>query len=613
MDWQLARLIPAVLLACAPLACGNGDDVGAAPPSKVPEAAAPPAPLDCANDGGDWPMYGQNVCNTRGGDSTDPITTSTVSKLTVKWTFKAAGDISATPAVVDGQVYVPDFGGNLNRLDAETGTLVWSKNVGDILMEKSDVDAGRYQALLTSYLAPLSRATPLVFGSNVIFGMGTAGFSATMAAVDRDTAALQWKTPLETHEAALITSSPAINDGILYIGVSSGEEIATQIPGYPCCSFRGSVVALDATTGALKWKTPMIEDSVYYKADGKTLSGYAGAAVWSGTPTVDRNRGLLYVTTGNGYSAPAGAPSTPPAGVHVESIVALALDTGAIKWSSRMIPPGGSVWTLANTKSGPDYDFGCGANLYQTTINGALTDVIGAGQKSGVYWALDADNGNVLWNTQVGPGGHLGGIHWSTAVDSHGVYVGVNDESGTAYTMGGSGPQAGKPTSVGSWAALDPTGGGGDAGMSDHGKILWQITNPSMTAPLGGGSVNGPPTIINGVLLVGSMDSMGMMYAFDAATGNMLWQFASGAPVYSGPAVVNGVVYWGAGYPSSRLGLGNATPGPVQLYAFDIGNGSMPPLDGSAPTSEAGTSDAGDAGAPSDAPSDATPADALPE
>jgi len=67
---------------------------------------------------------------------------------------------------------------------------------------------------------------------------------------------------------------------------------------------RGSVVALDAATGNIKWKTYMIEDSVYFQSDGKTPSGYAGVAVWSGTPTVDRKRGLLYVTTGNNYSVP---------------------------------------------------------------------------------------------------------------------------------------------------------------------------------------------------------------------------------------------------------------------------------------------------------------------
>ena len=565
MDWHKAPALPALLIACLPLACGNGDDTAS------PAAAAPPAPLNCANDGGDWPMYGQNVCNTRGGTSTaEPITTSTVSKLKVKWTFKAGGDISATPAVVDGQLYVPDWGGNLNRLDADTGAMVWSKNVGSLIMETSDVDAGQYMSFLTQYVAPISRATPAVFGNNVIFGMGAPGFSATVAAVDKDTAALAWKTALDTNEASLITSSPAIDNGILYIGVSSGEEIATQIPGYPCCSFRGSVAALDAATGAIKWKTPMIEDSVYYKSDGKTLAGYAGVAVWSGTPTIDRNRRLLYVTTGNNYLIPKNAPNPLPAGDHVESIVALNLDTGAIKWAARMVPAGGSVWTDANNKE-PDADFGCGANLFQTTINGTLRDVVGAGQKSGIYWAVDADTGAVLWNTQVGPSGHLGGIHWSTATDSKAIYLGVNDESGTSYTMGGSGPQAGKKTSVGSWAALDLAGAPGDAGVSNHGKILWQIANPSMTAPLQGGSVNGPPAIINGVMFVGSMDAMGMMYALDSATGNILWSFASGASVYSGAAVVNGVVYWGVGYPSSRLGLGTSST-TTNLYAFNLGN-----------------------------------------
>ncbi len=567
MDWHKARALPALLLACAPLACGNGDDSSAAP-AVMPEAAAP---LSCSSDAGDWPMYGLDICNTRAITSTaEPITTANVSKLKVKWTFKAAGDISATPAVVDGQLYVPDWGGNLNRIDANTGAMVWSKNVGDLIMQTSDVDAGQYQALLTSYLTPLSRATPLVYGSTVIFGMGAPGFSATMAAVDRDTAALKWKTPLEPHEASLITSSPAIEGGILYIGVSSGEEIATQIPGYACCTFRGSVAALDAATGKLKWQTYMIEDSVFYKADGKTLSGYAGAAVWSGTPTVDRNRHLLYVTTGNNYAIPSGAPNPLPAGDHCESILALDLETGAIKWSTRMVPPGGSVWTVANGKE-PDYDFGGGVNLYQTTINGVARDVVGAGQKSGIYWALDPDTGGILWNTQVGPGGHLGGIHWSTATDSHAVYLGVNDESGTSYTMGGSGPQAGKKTSVGSWAALDLAGAPGDAGLSNHGKILWQIANPSMTAPLNGGSVNGPPTIVNGVMFVGSMDAMGMMYALDTATGKVLWSFASGATVYSGAAVVNGVVYWGVGYPASRLRLGTSST-TTNLYAFDLGN-----------------------------------------
>ena len=196
-----------------------------------------------------------------------------------------------------------------------------------------------------------------------------------------------------------------------------------------------------------------------------------------------------------------------------------------------------------------------------------------SGRRAASTGRVNPDTGAVLWKTQVGPGGHLGGIHWGTAVDSHAVYVGVNDELGMPYTMGGppDAGQAGVKTSVGSWAALDPAGAPGVApGPSNKGKILWQVANPAMSAPFMGGSVNGPLAVVNGVIFAGSMDAMGMMYALDAATGAVKWQFQSGASVYSGPAIVNGVVYWGVGYPSSRLGLGSS--GPTQLYAFDLGN-----------------------------------------
>ncbi len=247
----------------------------------------------------------------------------------------------------------------------------------------------------------------------------------------------------------------------------------------------------------------------------------------------------------------------PPAGDHVESIVALDLKTGAIKWSSRMVGNAGDVWSYV-TLSGPDYDFGSGANLFQVTFDGGVQDVVGAGQKSGAYWAVDADTGKVLWKNQVGPGGHLGGIHWGTAVDNDHVYVGVNNDTGTAYKMGGKGAQAGKRTSVGSWAALDRT----------TGTTVWQIANPSMSAPLNGASVNGPLAVVNGVVFVGSMDAKGTMYALDGATGEVLWSFESGATVYGGATIVDGVVYWGAGYPTFRLAFG--TSGPTQLYAFEL-------------------------------------------
>jgi polyvinyl alcohol dehydrogenase (cytochrome) len=515
---------------------------------------------------GNWSTFGQNICNTRSVSASGNLNKQTVSKLGVKWTFKAAGDISATPAVLGNDVYVPDWGGMLTDINAQTGKAVWSVSIG-ALIGASDGGAGPNDAP-----APIvSRDTPLVMGNTLIFGVnrgaiiGAPAQLAIVAAVNRFTGALLWQTVVDGHPTAHITSSPVLNNGTIYVGVASDEEFFSALPviaqvPYPCCSFRGSVVALNASTGQVLWKTYTIEDSAYFEADGKTLSGFAGAAVWS-APTIDVNRGSLYVTTGNNYSEPAGGGAL-PSGDHIESILSLDLGTGAIKWTQRMSE--GDVWNLLTflvngpASGGPDWDFGTSASLYQASINGVPQDVVGAGQKSGMYWALNPDTGSVRWTTTVGPGGHLGGIHWGTAADAKHIYVGVNDELGTPYTLGGTGSQAGQSVTVGSWAALDPSSG----------EIQWQVADPAMSVPLNKTSVNGPVSAVNGVMFGGSMDSNGTMFAFDGDTGNVLWSFQSGATVYGGPAIAAGVVYWGNGYPNAqRLLFG--TPGGT-LYAFQV-------------------------------------------
>jgi polyvinyl alcohol dehydrogenase (cytochrome) len=515
----------------------------------------PPVPLDCSDDSPDWPMYGQNVCNTHAPRSGGGMSIASAAKLAVKWTYAAAGDISATPAVVAGGVYVPDWGGNLSRLDAATGNVVWSKAVGDLA---TFVDSNQMPVA-----GLISRTTPIVTGGNVIVGtqrnapviVTDPRPNAFMIAVDQNTAALKWKTPLhEGNNAAVITGSPVLDGGRIYVGVSSLEEAFLLLPSYSCCSFRGSVAALDAATGNLLWQTHTIEDAIFYQADGKTHSGYAGAAVWSSTPVVDRKRKSLYVTTGNNYAVPKGVTSVDPKN-HMDSVMALDLDTGAIKWARSIVDL--DVWTFADM-NGPDADFGCGANLFTATIGGKPRDLVGAGQKSGVYTALDADTGAIVWQTNVGPGGHLGGIHWGTAVDGQRIYVGVNNENSISFTLGGKGAHAGESITVGAWAALDPA----------TGAILWQVANPASPTVANGANVNGPVTVVGGVVFVGSMDPAGTMYALDASSGNVLWSFQAGGTVYGGPAVVGGVVYWGAGYGSSRLGFG--TPA-KKLYAFSAG------------------------------------------
>ncbi len=562
--WPLFPLSALLFLGAA---CGSRSETVPEQPGTAAQElnASKVGPLDCSGADDDWPMFGQNVCNTRSNPTNgDGLRPATASKLAVKWAFKAAGDISATPAIVGNDVFVPDWAGMLYKINARTGQAVWSVNIGALLgLTAADAGAGPNDA--PANIA--SRDTPIVTDDSVIFGVGRGGNGlgplplAIVAAVDRHTGALKWQTLVDSHPTAVITSSPMLDHGKVYIGVSSAEEFFAALPviagvPYTCCSFRGSVVALDAKSGNLDWKTYTIDDSAYFQGDGVTPSGYAGAAVWS-TPAIDRARGSLYVTTGNNYSAPVGAASL-PAGDHIESILSLDLKTGAIKWAQQMTM--GDVFTVLNVfegGGGPDYDFGAGANLFHTKIHGVGHDVVGAGQKSGMYWAVDADTGSVLWNQAVGPGGSLGGIHWGTASDDKRVYVDVNDQAGSSYVLGGSGPTSGQSVTTGSWAALDLA----------TGSIEWQVADPALATPVNGVTLNGPVSTANGVLFGGSMDDQGTMFALDGSTGAVLWSFPSGGSVYGGPAIAGGVVYWGNGYPVSRLTFG--TPGGT-LYAFQV-------------------------------------------
>ena len=552
----------------------------------MPSVAQP----DCTPASTDWPMFGQNVCNTAQAPGC-ALTRDSVSKLAVKWQYGktkvpqgvTAGDVSATPAVVGGKVYFPDWGGNITCLDAATGNPVWSKSVADLLT------AGGKPGALGGWA---SRDTPLVTGGLVIFGtvrdppevILNPGPGSYLVAIDQNTAAVKWITLLDNHLASVVSGSPVLDGTTMYVGVSSQEEYGGLAKAfginYTCCSFRGSVVAVDVTTGNLIWRQHTITDDLYYWDGGMPEAaadaappptpGYAGVAVWSSTPVIDRKRHQLIVTTGDNYSQPAGTVGVVQ-GNWVDAVVALDLMTGNVNWATQL-PNGGKAMSddfATGVSNGPDSDFGAGANLFTAMIGGAPKDLVGAGQKSGYYFALDAEKGNVIWQQNVGPGGGLGGIHWGTATDGIHIYVGNNNGKGASVPLLGSGPGAGTMMTTGTWAALDPASG----------NVIWQIADPALSTPLSGGSVNGPVAVVNGIMFGGSMDMNGTMFALNTDTGDVLWQFQSGGTVYGGPAIVDGVVYWGTGYPEKAstgqvvakrpLGFGISST-QAQLYAFAI-------------------------------------------
>jgi PQQ-like domain len=246
--------------------------------------------------------------------------------------------------------------------------------------------------------------------------------------------------------------------------------------------------------------------------------------------------------TGNNYSVPAGictAPgqtgcTQPAADDYLDSILALRLGDGTVAWVDHTLDT--HLWTLPQP-SGPDFDFGAGPNLFtiRDPVTGRTRQLLGIGQKSGVYWAVDPATGKVAWQTVVGPAGNggTGGIEYGTATDGRRIYAAEGDTARIPYTLGGSGPYAGQVVTGGSWAALDPA----------TGKILWQTPDPH------GDFDTSFVTVANGVMYAGSLASASTnMYALDAATGTILWSFASGGSVTGGASIADGSVYWGSGY-----------------------------------------------------------------
>ncbi len=477
-----------------------------------------------------WPMAGENAHDTRSASHEHLLGPANISGLRPRWVLDTNGNVSATPTVVGGVVYVPDFGGKLWAVDAATGRVKWKTNIGEYSGIRSDV----------------SRTSPAYWNGTLVIGEGVQTVNnpsgAFILGVRAHNGQPLWRTKVSSDPAAIITSSPVVDEGIVYVGVSSRDEALKSTP-----TFRGSVVALDATTGKLLWKTYMVPP------------GYTGGAVWGSTPVVDRDLGLVYVTTGNNYSVPSGvcrAPGrsdcTPPATAdHIDSFVALNLKSGNIVWATRTLPA--DMSTNYDHADGPDYDFGAGPNLFTTSINGQPTTLLGAGAKSGIYWALDPKTGSVVWHTKVGPGSLLGGMEWGCAADGKRIYVSIGNLDHVPVTV--KSHDQGETTAKGGfWAAIDAASG----------NVLWRTADPQQAL------VTGALSVANGVVFAGSLAGTGPnMYALNAATGDIEWKFASGGAVASGAAIVDGIAYWGTGYHTKVLGLpydGESN----KLYAFTI-------------------------------------------
>jgi polyvinyl alcohol dehydrogenase (cytochrome) len=331
------------------------------------------------------------------------------------------------------------------------------------------------------------------------------------------------------------------------VPVASSQETRSGNPDYPCCTFRGSLVAQRVRDGKQKTYTIPETAETGKNAAGNPKCGPSGASIWS-VPTLDPKRNLIYVTTGDNFSSPATLTS--------DAVLALDPATGRIVWSRQM-----TAGDIFPSERGPDFDFG-GSALLVKTAGGR--ELLLAGQKSGIVYALDPEHkGEIVWQVRVGKGSASGGVKWGMASDGQNVYASVSD----VVTKPAANP--GEPRQ------LDPEKGGGLTALRiADGSRAWYAPPEACTTPGCSPAQSAALTAIPGVVFSGSMD--GHIRGFSTEDGKILWdydtvrEFASvngvkakgGAMDGPGAVVVKGMVFVNSGY--SRFG---GLPGNV-LLAF---------------------------------------------
>jgi polyvinyl alcohol dehydrogenase (cytochrome) len=528
----------------------------------APGAAAPTAACAAAHP---FPDDAQPHWNGWGVDTTQrrfqpaamaQLAAPDVPKLTVKWAFGFPGVTRAyaQPTVVGGRLFVGSGAGKVYALDAATGCALWEFDTAGVPV-RTAISIGKDARGWTAY-----------FGDQ----------RATAYAVDALAGTLLWKTHVDEHRAAVITGAPALAGTVLYVPVTSGEEVTGANPNYPCCTFRGNITALDASTGKPLWKAYTIAQEpkpVRLSERGVQLWGPSGAGIWS-SPTIDLKRHMLYATTGDSYSDPPADTS--------DAFLAFHLATGDVAWSRQMTE--GDAYTVSCSSAaagmnncpqakGPDLDFGSSPMLVDLP-NGARALI--AGQKSGVVHAIDPDRqGAILWQRRVGVGGAMGGVQWGSAADQENVYVAVSDVKIWPAPVGAAGAQR---SVFGPSFQLDPEAGGGLYALKlATGDIVWHTPHPGCNGVPGcSPAQSAAVTAIPGVVFSGGVD--GHLRAYAADSGKIVWDvdtkqiygtvngvWAHGGSLDGpGAVVVGGMVYANSGY-----AFAGSTPGNV-LLAFSV-------------------------------------------
>jgi polyvinyl alcohol dehydrogenase (cytochrome) len=544
--------IHAVAVFLATTTGGGGQEM----PQVAVKGQTSPDPMCAANPPigatpGDWASMGVDDRSSR-FQRKPGLTAADLPKLKVKWAFAMPG--GGQPTVVGDWLFVTNRSGKFYALDAKTGCVHWAVN---------DLVARTTPMVVKSAISPSGWLTVVGQSDRIV------------RAFDAQTGKEVWRsTRLENHGSSVLTGAPVIAGDKLLVPISSIEEASAMSKAYACCTFRGSLAALELKTGKLLWKTSMIDEPtkvVREKDSGLKVSGPAGAAIWA-APSLDLKRGLVYVVTGDSY--------TDIDTVGADAVVALEIATGKIRWRRQVTQKDNFVMGCGPqsasgncpTPMGPDYDFG--ATPILMTLKGGK-QVLVAGQKSGIVYGLNPDSGALVWKTQVGVGSALGGVEWGIGADDAQVYVPISDL--VPLFMRGV-PNA--PAAKSGLYALNPA----------TGAIVWGTPSPVAPCHYAADKAkpsacmraqSAAPAIIPGLVFEGGLD--GWFRAYDAKTGKIVWEYSTTAQTYDtvngvkdqpgggidgmGPTISNGMIFLTSGNNgAARVG----SNGVNVLLAFSI-------------------------------------------
>ena len=503
----------------------------AATTPDAPVCTDRPQPMTLAGPG--WNGWG----NSEKQDRFQPkpgLAAADVGRLKLKWAFAYAGSRNGQASVAGGRLFLTSSSGAIYALNSKTGCAYWRYDIPG--GSRSSITVGRLGARFAVYF--------------------TGWTERTAYALDAATGKLIWKTTVTDQREVQMTGSPVLHARWLFIPISSAEEAIAANDKYECCKFRGEVVAVDAVSGKIVWRSFMADPARPFKTNAKGVQMYgpAGAAIWS-APTVDAKRGLIYVATGDSY--------TDVALPRAEAVVALDMKTGAVRWTNQLTRgdnyingcDGSAPRANCPSPVGSDYDFGVSPVL--ATLMGGRQLIL-VGQKSSQVYALDPDaQGKVVWEHRLSLGGPLGGVEFGPASDGQTYFVGVSD----IYVA--------KPT-PGVYAFRITDGALKWSAPSEMVACVWK--NPFCT-----GAISQAISAMPGVVFAGAMN--GHFRAYDSATGKVVWDFdTAAAPVATvsgktaqggvmdgaGPTIADGMVYVSSGYQ-----VRSGSPG-IVLMAFSV-------------------------------------------